>query len=263
MQAGTPFPSSLTRSLALLVVGLWAAIAGCASPPRISDSDRARIAHVVVKESHSGLAARVDPFLPENAASGAASGTAASILAIIPTLGVSLIGAPVIAHSLARCGAAVSELGAPAARLKKVVDEADRAAFRRALDAELLELLKLRAASAAPGGSAGGPAAAFANTRLLELHKLEVLLTSATPGKTDKAGCRPSISAHASWRVSNPAGGDPLEEGESICRISPLEGSFKDWFDDPKKLSSDVTALLEDLGRHVAKSLLSGRAARC
>lgn len=63
--------------------------------------------------------------------------------------------------------------------------------------------------------------------------------------------------------MSNPAGGHPLEEGESICRISPLTGSFKEWFDDPRKLGSDVSALLEDLGRHVANSLLSGRAARC
>lgn len=251
-----------------LFVSSSIAIGGCAAPARISPAERATITNVAVQELHLGVESNLSWDLPESRASGIVGGALGGFVGGIVTLPVTwIIGGPItttplIAASMGGCGAAVSEVEEPATKLKKIVDDIEPHAFRRALDLKLAEISKMREISSAAADKAGNPPTAPATNKILEIKQITIVLGGTSP-KGNAWTCRPDLRARAVWRVINSADGQQLEERFSNCAIPTSIETFKVWFANAAQRRTDVTALLESLGSQVVRDLLSNTSTTC
>ena len=248
----------------LVCLASLALIAGCAAPPRISDSERQKITHVVVKESHAGPTAALSSMLPESGGSGLLSGTliglAAGLHPYTWIFGGPVMTVPFFAYENATCGAEVSEVGDPAGELKSIFADVEPDAFRKAIDSALNEHLAVRI------GKEAGQGATAATPWILDIYELGIIMESGSL-KDEDLSCRPLVRAIVAWRVSNPVDRADLplylEDKSSGCSIPATAETFKEWFEKPGQRSKDITALLGSLGRHVADQLFSGRWSKC
>jgi hypothetical protein len=154
-----------------------------------------------------------------------------------------------MAATTAACGAAVSEVSNPEAKLRNMAEKVGLDGFASQLNL----LIQRRYVRTEPATSADDSPA----DTILDITEIAVLLDGDSPegGVT----CKPRLSVTSHWKAINAADGRELEQGVSRSYAARSTKSFKEWFDDDAAIAQDIRSLLENLAEEVTYDLLIGR----
>lgn len=218
----------------------------------LDQNEKLEITGFIVRETHSGISAKLADLLPENPLTGLIGGAIGGFIGGFHPYAL-MIGGPILATPvggfvMAACGAAVAHADDPEGNLEKFAAISDINKFRTALDTQLQSGI-YQPGPVNPDSSAG----AVINT-VFEVQEITIILDGDAGSGFS---CLPRLSAEARWRACNISDNRLLRTGTTVFSLPVATQNFREWFLDMPARQKDMDMLLEKTGGKVAEDLFS------